>query len=497
MLTLQSILCCIVVILLLTLYYFIQRQYSFWRTQGVVYERPWFPFGNLGFLMRKSFPEFFHELSIKYKCDYVGIFMGWKPTLVIQSPELAQQILVQDYHYFRDRHLYSGYSDPIGAYNLFTLKGQLWRDMRNELTPIFTSSKLRSITEWCNLSATELVMKIQRDHIEGNKAVNTRELFAMYISDNIAFTVFGIRESALNGEDSPMWQLTQHIVTWNFWRGLEFFLIFFLPGIASLFRLKVFSEQGSQYIKKMFWNVVDERRRRGFKDSKDLVNILLQLRGKYNDESNPEFADDLMIAQAAVFILGAVDTSSTVLSYCLHELSHHPDVQEKLFREIEAAMHKKQEKVLDYVALLELKYLTACINETMRKDTPIAELDRICIEDYKLNDDLVITKGTPVLVNTLAIHHNEKYYPEPNEWRPERFYGKVHSNQHFLAFGDGQRNCIGKRYAYMQMRAALVQIIYNYKVLPGMPYEVKSHPYSITLAPYNGGIVKFVLRSEN
>lgn len=83
----------------------------------------------------------------------------------------------------------------------------------------------------------------------------------------------------------------------------------------------------------------------------------------------------------------------------------------------------------------------------MRKHTPVPYLDRVCTQDYKLNDDLTITKGTPVFVNVLAIHFDERIYPQPEQWLPERFLGQPESdnlNYTFLPFGEGPRFCIGK-----------------------------------------------------
>ncbi|XP_073941945.1 cytochrome P450 6k1-like [Choristoneura fumiferana] len=485
----------------LLLCWVIVRKYDYFKRRGIPYAKPIPLIGNLGFVMRISVTDFFLELSKKYPTDYVGIFLGLQPTLVVQTPELARKILVKDYDNFEDRYLYSGHADPLGSLNLFTVKNPIWSSMRQELTPMFTSSRLRKLTDLMNGNASELVLRVQRNFIEKKESVNLKEIFSMYTSDTVAYTVFGIRISRLNDQDSPLWYITSHMVKWNFWRGLEFSAIFFLPVIAKLLRLKFFSDGATEYIRKLFWNVVEERKKTGISSDKDLVNHLLRLKEnvKLPAESGSQLADELMLAQAAVFILGSVETSSTTLSYTLHELAHHPEEQEKLFKEIDTALKEKGKDILDYDNLLELKYLTACISETMRKNTPVAYLERISKNRYKLTDDVVIEKGIPVFVNVMAIHRNEKYYPEPEKWRPERFSNPSDNDNKqftFLPFGEGPHFCIGKRYGLMQVRTALAQLLHKYRVEPVTDkYELKADPYAVLLAPANGGSVNFIPRT--
>ncbi|KAJ0181076.1 hypothetical protein K1T71_003161 [Dendrolimus kikuchii] len=483
------------VICLTAFYLYLRRNYDYWQVRGVPYESPSILCGNLGFFLRKSFWEYFYKVGKSQKLDYVGIFLGWKPALLIQSPELARKILITDHVHFQNRYIYSpNDSDPLGSLNLFTVKNPIWTIVRKELSPLFTSKKLKMVTDLMNVNSKELVLKIQRDYIDKKEKVNLKELFSMYTSDTVASTVFGITVSALNDEPSPLWVITNHMIKWTFWRGFEFSTIFFLPALAEFLRLKLFSAPASEYIKKIFWKVVNERNVTGETNDKDLVNLLLKLKAdlKLPVDANSDLANDLMLAQVAVFILGSIETSSSTLTYCLHEIAHHPDKQEKLFGEINEAVNKRSKSILDYNDLVELKYLSKCIYETLRMYTPVPHIDRLCNKDYKLNDKVTIEAGTPVLVNALAIHYDERHYPDPEQWYPERFSDSMTDSDNlqfsFLPFGEGPRFCIGKRYGLMQVRTALAQILHQYRVLPdeNEPRVVKADPYSVLLAPLSG-----------
>ncbi|XP_041974729.1 cytochrome P450 6k1-like [Aricia agestis] len=490
---------CVCTVILLGVY--VHQTYKYWKKRGVEFDQPYFPLGNLNFLMRKSFWDYCMHLKERFPRDYVGIYLGLKPALVVQTPELARVVLTKDFEYFNNRYLYSNQSDPLGALNLFTVNNPIWRDVRHELSPMFTGHRLKLVTELMNQNSKELAKKIQRDFVEKKKNVNLKELFSMYTSDTVAYTVFGIRVSILNDQPSPLWFITSNMVHFTFWRGLEFTLVFLMPALAAFLRLKFFSEAATDFIKKMFWSVVDERKDVRNPNDKDLVNHLLQLKENLklpvHDHSDPEMADKLMLAQAAVFILGSVETSSTTLSYLMHELAHHPEEQETLYEEIRQTLAKTGGDVLQYQELMEMKYLSACIYETLRKYPPVSYLDRKCDRTFTLNDDLTIEAGTPVFLNLLAIHYNENIYPEPKRWNPERFRNVADGdnlNYTFLPFGEGPRFCIGKRYGMMQVRAALAKIVEKFRIEPGEPYEVPTDPYSVMLSPKGGGTVKFVPR---
>lgn len=76
-------------------------------------------------------------------------------------------------------------------------------------------------------------------------------------------------------------------------------------------------------------------------------------------------------------------------------------------------------------------------------------LVRVCNENYQLNDDLTIEKGTRVIIPVLGLHVDPQYYDNPNEYNPENFTKEAKARRHhytYLPFGEGPRNCIGAYY---------------------------------------------------
>jgi cytochrome P450 family 6 len=129
------------------LYYYFNRNFNFWQKLGIPYVKP-VPFvGNLKecvFLnttIGEQLQRIYTENSEK---TYVGIFSFDKPSLVIRDLELVKNILVKDFHTFMDLTLSADERlDPLLSKNIGFTKGQLWRQLRTNLTPVFTPGKMK------------------------------------------------------------------------------------------------------------------------------------------------------------------------------------------------------------------------------------------------------------------------------------------------------------------------------------------------------------------
>lgn len=88
--------------------------------------------------------------------------------------------------------------------------------------------------------------------------------------------------------------------------------------------------------------------------------------------------------------------------------------------------------------------------ETLRLFPPLARVDRVCTKPYTVpGSSIHLEPGNVVAIPLYGIHMDPEYYPEPKEFRPERFMNeekKDRASHLYLAFGVGPRNCIGKRH---------------------------------------------------
>lgn len=133
------------------------------------------------------------------------------------------------------------------------------------------------------------------------------------------------------------------------------------------------------------------------------------------------------------------------------------------------------------------------LSETLRKYPPLPAMNRECTKDYPIpGTKLVIEKGTPIMVPVWALHYDAKFYPAPNEFRPERFSEanrRSFLEQPWMPFGEGPRACIGIRLGRMQTKVGLISMLRKFRfelsdelAKTGMKISTRS----FTLAPADG-----------
>lgn len=107
--------------------------------------------------------------------------------------------------------------------------------------------------------------------------------------------------------------------------------------------------------------------------------------------------------------------------------------------------------------------------ETLRR-YQLLDLSRVCVKDYKIpGSDVTIEKGTTLMIPTFALHHDEKFYPDPEKFDPTRFSSENRANKSiikmpYLATGDGPRNCIGQKMGKIIAKFSICSILRQYHI---------------------------------
>ncbi|KOB66563.1 Cytochrome P450 [Operophtera brumata] len=189
-------------------------------------------------------------------------------------------------------------------------------------------------------------------------------------------------------------------------------------------------------------------------------------------------------------------SSAATLVMCIHELALSPQVQEKLFQEL--VEHRKREGKLSYDNIGELNYLDCVLNETTRKWSAAIVLDRVCLKAYELpppregGKPVQLKEGDLIYNVVNAIHMDPKHFPEPKTFDPERFSDE---NKHkikpfsFMPFGSGPRNCIGSRFALLELKVMIHDLVLNYKIVKTAKTldPLRLQPSDFNLRAFGGG----------
>ena len=205
-----------------------------------------------------------------------------------------------------------------------------------------------------------------------------------------------------------------------------------------------------------------------FKDS------LCPILDSNNDSHKSNIKSKLTLAEVQsnvfIFMAAGYETTSTTLGYIMYILATHPSEQTKLLKLIDETFpyDNNIDHLLDYDLLNNMEYMDWFIKETLRM-YPIGQalLDRqLYDKSYEIKNHGYIKKGTIIIADMYTIHYDQNLWGphDPNEFYPERFKDKRHPIS-FLAFGQGPRNCVGMRFALMEIKLLLVHLLKTYTII--------------------------------
>ena len=167
-------------------------------------------------------------------------------------------------------------------------------------------------------------------------------------------------------------------------------------------------------------------------------------------------------------MIAGYETTSTALSYVSYVLATHPDEQQKLQEHIDSHFDAETEYDMpSYDAVSQMDYLDMFIRETLRM-YPIAPvvISRQSTEDFHIKDFGTIPAGTRIAIDIYRLHFDPELWGpvDPHTFYPERFATKRHPMA-WIPFGAGPRNCVGMRFALIELKMVLVRLLKTYSLV--------------------------------
>ncbi|XP_015606941.1 cytochrome P450 9e2-like, partial [Cephus cinctus] len=142
---------CVLVIVGFSLVALIYRQYTYWNKRGIPYMEVIPLFGNMApiYFRRKTVPDYIMDMYYRYsEAKFFGLMDFNTPIILIRDPQLIREITVKNFEYFPDHNsLVDETMDKLFGKNIFSLRGERWKEMRATLSPSFTTSKMKFMFE--------------------------------------------------------------------------------------------------------------------------------------------------------------------------------------------------------------------------------------------------------------------------------------------------------------------------------------------------------------
>lgn len=476
------------------------KNFGFFKKQGIKGPCP-LPFiGNFYESFFKSTLVIDLERKAKYGRIY-GYFHGSTPELSVADPVLLKKILVKDFHKFTDR------SKPPHHRTLkttmFFLPGQEWKRIRNICSPSFTSLKLKNglpLARKCLNSVIDVLSNVCSSNDRDNCEIDCKKLFGAYSLDVIARSAFATNIDTHKDPDNLFSKNLKGFFTVSFWR---MFILLAFPKIAAYFDITFTAPDSMDFFEEVVGKIIEDRRKNSGHytdllqqlmdaeyDSQRTLEMLQQEKTAGNrpptkrqdsqemNASERKLTEFEIFCQSFIFLLAGYETTSNLLTHAVYSLAIYPEYQQRLFEEVEATLKHSE---LDYDTLHSMAYLEGVLFETLRLYSPLFRLDRLAVEDfYDEETGITIPKDTPITIPIHAIHRDAEFFPNPEKFSPDRFLPENKASlvpYTWLPFGAGPRNCIGMRFALLEAKLALAEIVKKYEFFPTDNTDVPlNHP---------------------
>ncbi|KAK7872278.1 hypothetical protein R5R35_012124 [Gryllus longicercus] len=354
---------------------------------------------------------------------------------------------------------------------LLTSSGKKWKRHRKIITPAFHFKILEQFVEtFCHNS--EILLRKLEAHGNG-PAFNIYDYITLYALDVICETTFGVSVHAQENHQSQYVAAVKGMARVIMERTQYPWLFFDVT-----FRWSELRRKQEQYLKILHstTNEVIQARKHyrllnpdssfsvddtGVKHKVAFLDALLTAQ---ND--GEKLTDEEIREEVDTFMFEGHDTISSAITFCLRLLGLHPNVQDRVYNELVGVFGNSKRKST-YRDLQDMKYLECVIKESLRLFPSVPFYGRRLEQDMKI-DELVIPSGTNVGFMAYCMHRNPDIYPHPEKFDPDRFLPEKVQGRHpyaFLAFSAGPRNCIGQKFAMLQMKATISDILRRFKVI--------------------------------
>ena len=366
------------------------------------------------------------------------------PLIFVSNPEVLEQILTNDTKGLEapgDTNLV--FESLLGRGSVITISGAEHQRQRQLLLPPFHGERMRSYSQIISDITEKVISQYQI-----GQPFNIRSAAQTITLRVIMQAVFGL-------DEGPRAKKLQHFLGEILEKGSSVLGVAFLyfPALQRDFGpINFWGKQmrRQQDADKLIYEEIRERREQPDPSRTDILSLLMAAR----DEADQPMTDEELRDELMTLLLAGHETTATAIAWAFYWIHKIPSVRQKLLQELDSLGDNP-----DPSAIFKLPYLNAVCSETLRI-YPVAMLTfprvvrtPLSLGGYELEPD------TSVIGSIYLTHQREDLYPEPKQFKPERFLERQFSPYEYLPFGGGARRCIGLAFAQLEMKLALAKIL--------------------------------------
>lgn len=427
-----------------------------------------FLLGNLRQMIASPL-QAFYDWQQEYG-DLVSFRLAARQFYLFSHPKLVEQALIRQSDVFvkiYNPEKPTGLALILGQ-GLVTSQGDLWQRQRRLMQPVFQRSNVTTLLPQMVTAGNNMLGR-WRQMGEGAQVNLSGEMMRLTL-EVITQTMFSTSVLDKIEQIAP---------------SLETLLRYAARTIANPLTLPLYVptpanrkfKQALGIIDDVIYGIIDQRRAAPW-DQNDLLDMLLKAR----DDNSGEKMTDRQVRDEVITIFSAGhETTANLLSWTLYLLVRHPAALARLREELDRVL---QGKIPDTEDLQQLVYTRAVLSESMRLRPPASFLLRKVSKDTEV-DGYFLKAGRLAIFSIFNLHHHADFWPQPEQFDPERFLLSQNRRYSFIPFGTGERICIGSHFALMESQLLLCMIIQHCDLQLLDPGEVEIE-MAITLRPKGG-----------
>ncbi|MEV6420806.1 cytochrome P450 [Streptomyces sp. NPDC051662] len=394
--------------------------------------------------------------SLPVHGDAVRIRLGTASVIVVCTPELTRQVLLNDRVFDKGGPIFDRIREVAGN-GLGTCPHSDHRRQRRLVQPAFHRDRMPGYAE---VMAAQIRSATDRWRTDRDLDV---------LAELTHLTATTLVETMLSSTLSPT---TLHdavedlatVMSGIYRRTIAPQLnVLPTPGNRRYFRART-------RLRKMLSEIIADRRNDGT-DRGDLLSALLVAQDTDGTGQDQGLTDTEISDQVISLFLAGAEATATALAWALHLVAIHPDIERRLHDEVDRVLCGGS---ATFTHLPELEMTGRVVTETLRLYPPVWMFSRTVTADTRLGDHSV-PAGSAIIFSPYLVHHRGDLFDEPDSFDPDRWDGRRPQppRNGFIPFGSGARKCVGDEFGTNEVVLALATITARWRLVPASRHEVR------------------------
>ncbi|EEC15440.1 cytochrome P450, putative [Ixodes scapularis] len=448
------------------------------------------------------------DLGKQYTGKLFKVYVGMTPIVVLHTPDAVEALLTSNTNQ-KKPFLYHFIAPWLGNFNILLSTGETWRNRRKLMTPAFHVRVLDNYMSVFNESADLLVKHMCKVADEAPdepiRLFKSMQKCAMDIIGEVTMeTKFQLQEnkniSFMNAFNRVMFLVS--VRAFRPWLWIQKLYDNTLEGksyeadvqeMITLSNSIMYKQKDKLQSTEVLPTTGSEDDELNIKRETILMNILLR---RHMQDSSYTL-DDVRNDNDTIVSAGT-DTITTCMCFTLHYLGLYPEAQARAHQELDEIFGDDTDCEITATHIRQMKYIECCLKESLRLYPSFPVIGRVLDEDVTMEGH-VIPKGVMCFISIYSLHRNPKYFKDPEEFIPERFLSEEIKTRHpfsYIPFSGGSKNCLGQKFAMLEMKLLLAKILLKCKIVSAEPLDRLNVAYEVIVKDKRGNRVWIRRRTE-